>query len=263
MRRLTTITRTTAEPLPGITLLWHPVTLVSAAGQETTRAPERSLPVGRVRGVIVDDARRVQYFVVALEGHGRSVAVPLSAVEVGRGEIQLLWTEAQLRAQPSMVSDALLPRGRFDGAPPARAQWMPARPSVVPPGLGGDRAGAERGALIGGALGVGVGALVGLAAGGLPLALGVALFFGAGGGVAGALAGGSRETATDASEFEESARVTSGGTWRVNELERALRDRAHYLSGALVMNDLAVEHELNAVLTGHEGGGRRDAEVRR
>src|SRR5262249_36837023 len=159
-----------------------------------------------------------------LSDGSRRVLVPLAATEIGSDEVRLRWTAEQLHAQPSVVSDDLLPRGRFTGEPPAPAEWIPARPSVIPPGVGANRPRAARDALLGGAIGTGLGALLGLAAGGLTIAVALALFLGAGGGIAGAIAGASRESATDASELDDSGMTTTAGTWRVHGLERMLRD---------------------------------------
>jgi hypothetical protein len=138
---------------------------------------------------------------------------------------------------------------------------MPARPSVVPPGVGGNRARAERSALAFGAVATGLGALVGLAIGGPAIALAVGIFFGAGAGIAGAIAGASAETATDASELEDGrAAATSAGTWRVHDLERALRDRRVYESGLLHATRLAMANELEAVLSGSHRSAQRDAD---
>jgi hypothetical protein len=228
MRKFTTILAG-SSPLPQqLALLEAPVVL---AENDVER-------VGTIRGVVIDDRRRVVFFVVepSLDGAMSTgkILVPLDALEFGgsistEGEpglgwtgpiVRLLWSRDQLRAQPHMPDDAHLPPDP-SGTP-------------VPPDTGANRPEAIKNAFRGTGIGAALGLAIGLAAGGPVTAAALGIFFALGGGVAGAIGGAGRSSAADAAHHMPPIVDSPAGLWHVRELQRTLRDRSLYESGLLV-----------------------------
>lgn len=230
MRTFTAVTPCQPILPPDLALLLAPV-----------RASEPSAPdeyVGRTEGVVLDDAGNIVAFIVRLSpllvARTARTLVPVTAVTViGNSGLRLAWTEDQLLAQPRLDEDFQV-HNRIDGGPPVESQWMPARPNVVPPGSGLNRAEAAKEGLAGGVIGAAVGAVAGLALGGPLGAAALAAFCAAGGGLAGVLSGGTHETAIEASEMklDNIAPVRGGeGSHALQQLEERLRDPALAAAG--------------------------------
>jgi hypothetical protein len=220
----TAITRSTGRRLRGdLELLAAP--LVS------TRPELRGATLAQVDGALLSRAR-VVYFVVQFVGGPRAsehVLVPLAALEVGHDPLdgaallRLKWDPEQLLAQPKFeLHGDQVEQQMIIGGPPVIGRFFPATPNVVPPSSAIDRVAAVRGAAAASAIAGLTGAIVGLLATGPLGALSLGTFFAFGGGLAGAIAGGSRDTAADASELEVPGETTVG-MWEVRRLEDALR----------------------------------------
>jgi hypothetical protein len=234
MRTFTAILPGQSALPPDLSLLMTPVSCAepSAPGEH----------VGHTEGVLVDEGGHIVAFVLRLAGsidrdRARTL-VPGTALRLEPGPLfQLQWTEDQLRAQPRL-DENFQPHDRVDGGPPIDSRWMPARPNLVPPAEGVNKAEAAREGVEGGIIGAAIGAVAGFAIGGPIGAASLALFFAAGGSLAGIISGASHETAAEAGELklddlEQEREATPRGP--LFELERRLADPALATSGVVTM----------------------------
>jgi hypothetical protein len=195
--------------------------------------------------VLGEDGRIVAFVVrlaKTIASDGARTLVPRTALRLEPGPIfHLAWTEDQLRAQPRLDAD-FQPHNRVDGGAPVESQWMPARPTVVPPGQGMNATEAAIEGASGGISGAALGAAAGFAIGGPVGAASLAVFFAAGGSLAGILSGASHETAAEAGELKldtvsPEQEISRHGP--LLELERRLADPAIGASGLVTMTRFA------------------------
>jgi hypothetical protein len=223
------------DELPGaLALLAAPVVL----------AGDDAAPVGRLRGAIVTESRRVLFLLLeptpASAAHPGHVPIPLDAIEIGHRWVpdpagaarsspivRVLWSREQLDAQPRMLDASHLPHVP-EGDP-------------VPPAPGANRPEGVRDALLAAGLSGGLGVVIGLLAGGPLVAVTLGLFFAAGGGIAGAVGGASRDSAADAAMGMPPLVRSPAGLLPVRELEEVLRAREPYDAGLLTLTPIAVE----------------------
>jgi hypothetical protein len=253
MKTFTAILPRQSSLPPDLSLLITPVTCAepSAPGEF----------VGHTEGVLVDGNGHIVAFILRLpepvvRGGARTL-VPAAALRLEPGPVfHLEWTEDQLRAQPRLDVD-LQPHNVVDGGPPVESRWMPARPSVVPPAEGVNKAEAAIEAVEGGLIGAAIGAVAGFVIGGPLGAASLAVFFAAGGSLAGLLSGATHDTATEAGELKYDELVQERGPTPPGplcELEQRLADPE------VAASDLVSMTRLTLMTTAQSAPERRNDE---
>ena len=235
MEQLTTITLSGRRPVP------KDLALLEAPVFASRSLPQQNELVGWVEGVVTRNRARIVFFVVRLEREpersGRRVLIPLAALdpaaieEGANASLVVTWTADQVTAQPDFKDEVPPPQNPDDSGVVLAGRWLPIASTRVPPGRGLDHRHAWRKRLVWGAASALLGAVVALVAGGgAAMAVGAALFFGLGGALAGSMYGYSRDSATDASAFDE-ADPDPEITALVGRLEWALQRRQSYGRG--------------------------------